>query len=446
MHSQWLVTLVLLFAAASPARGSILAQLTLAVQSGNPGDTLWYDVTLTNTSATDQIWLNGAGSTAGSPILTIDVSPFFLNAPLDLDPLTDSGIFTAFRVVNDPAAAPGPYTGSFVSIQGGPDGGAGSDFDDLVDIPFEVDVNAPTLATPEPSTFLMAALPLLFFFIARARRRSLARIAPLLLLAVLARAAEIKTVHFPSEDNHVQLVAYLFEPRTAGPHPAIVLLHGRAGAYSSLAKGVYDAQTLSKRHKDWGAFWAERGYYALLVDSFGPRNYPAGFPVGSYKDRPPEVSEQTVRPLDAYGALRYLRAMKGVIANRIAVQGWSNGAMTVLATLSDQAPGKLPNGFVAALAEYPGCSMDAVKGEYHAYAPILMLLAADDEEVNPRICEQFATRARAAGSALESHTYPGAGHNYDDPSPKKQSIAGNRDATEDTHRRAEAFFAQYLKP
>jgi carboxymethylenebutenolidase len=269
---------------------------------------------------------------------------------------------------------------------------------------------------------------------------------PSLLIAVLAHAAEIKTVHFQSEDHHTRLVGYLFEPQGPGPHAAIVLLHGRAGPYSSLAKGVYDANTLSKRHKEWGNFWAERGYYALLVDSFGPRGYPAGFPAGSYGDRPPEVSEQTVRPLDAYAALRYLRAQPDVIADRIGVQGWSNGAMTVLASMSDRAPGKPENGFRAALAEYPGCGMDAVKGEYRAYAPILLLVAADDEEVSPKICEQFARRAQGAGSPLEFHLYPGAGHNYDDPGQNKQSVPANRQAAEDTFRRAEAHFARQLKP
>jgi dienelactone hydrolase len=266
----------------------------------------------------------------------------------------------------------------------------------------------------------------------------------LLFIPLLAHAAEIKTVHFQSEDHKTRLVAYLFEPQGPAPHAAIVLLHGRAGPYSSLANGVYDATTLSKRHQEWGNFWAERGYYALLVDSFGPRGYPKGFPAGSYKDRPPELSEQTVRPLDAYGALRYLRAHKSVIADRIGVQGWSNGAMTVLATMSDEAPGRPADGFRAALAEYPGCGMDAVKGEYRSYAPILMLLAANDEEVNPEICQQFATRAKAAGSPLQVHVYPGAGHNYDDPGKSHQSVPANHKATEDTFRRAEAHFTKYL--
>ena len=262
-------------------------------------------------------------------------------------------------------------------------------------------------------------------------------------------AADVKTVHFQSEDRKTRLVGYLFEPSASGPHAAVVMLHGRAGPYSSLAKGVYTADTLSKRHKQWGAFWAERGYVALLVDSFGPRGYPQGFPRGSYEDRPQEVSEQTVRPLDAYGALRYLRTRRDIISDRIGVQGWSNGGMTVLVTMSDQAPGiERPtpeNGFRAALAEYPGCGMEAIKGRYHSYAPLLLMIASADEEVSPKICEAFARRAKASGSELESVVFDGAEHNFDDPGKKKQSNPANRHATEETMRRAEAFFARMLR-
>ncbi len=264
----------------------------------------------------------------------------------------------------------------------------------------------------------------------------------------VAWAAEPRTVHFKSEDHQTELVGYLFEPQTPGPHAAIVLLHGRAGAYSSLANGVYTAATLSKRHKAWGQFWAERNYVALLVDSFGPRGYPAGFPQGSYKDRPATVSEQTVRPLDAYAALLFLRRHPGIVKDRIGVQGWSNGGMTVLATMSDQAPGLAAAGagFRAALAEYPGCGMDAIKGSYHNYSPILMLLAGSDQEVNPKICQAFAERTRADGNQLEFHIFPGAEHNYDDPSKSKQSKPDDHAATEETYRRAEAFFSEKLRP
>ena len=261
-------------------------------------------------------------------------------------------------------------------------------------------------------------------------------------------SATPRTVHFESADHKTKLVGYVFEPTGPGLHPAIVLLHGRAGPYSSLAHGEYSAETLSKRHKEWGEFWAARNYIALLVDSFGPRGYPAGFAKGSYDERPPEVSEQTVRPLDAYGALMYLRKQSNVRKDHIGVQGWSNGGMTVLATMSDQSPGlPLPSGelgFRAAIAEYPGCGMDAIKGAYHAYAPMLLMIAGDDEEVSPKRCEEFAKRARADGNDLEVVVYPGAAHNFDDPSKSKQSIPANQQATEDAMRRAEAFFEIHL--
>jgi dienelactone hydrolase len=146
-------------------------------------------------------------------------------------------------------------------------------------------------------------------------------------------------VDFASLDGKTTLKGYLFFPTTPGPWPAVVMMHGRAGPYSAAAKGVYDASTLSLRHLQWGRFWAERGYLALHVDSFGPRGYPQGFPIGSYSRRPAEVDEQRVRPLDAYGALAWLRTRDDVIKDRIGLQGWSNGAMAALAILDQEAPG-----------------------------------------------------------------------------------------------------------
>lgn len=260
--------------------------------------------------------------------------------------------------------------------------------------------------------------------------------------------ADAETVHFQSEDGTTRLVGYLFRPAGGGRHAAVVLLHGRAGPYSSLAKRRYDASTLSKRHKEWGAFWAAHGYVALLVDSFGPRGFAGGFGRGSYSERPSEVSEQTVRPLDAYGALRYLRSRSDVDPARVGVQGWSNGGMTVLVTMSARAPGiRNPSpetGFRAALALYPGCRMEAVRGDYRPYAPLTMLIAGSDEEVSPEACETFAKKAKEGGADLHFHVYPGAEHNFDDPGRKKQSVPANERATEDAMRRAERFFGEQL--
>src|SRR5262245_11200880 len=174
-------------------------------------------------------------------------------------------------------------------------------------------------------------------------------------------------VTFLSADGRTALVGYLFKPATlpTGRVRAVVMMHGRAGAYSERANGVSDASTLSLRHKAWGREWAEAGYIALLVDGFGPRGYAQGFPRHSYESRPAELNEVTVRPLDAYGALGYLRSRPDVIAERVGLQGWSNGGSAAIATMAFDAPGitasTAATGFRAALVFYPACGL---KGQF----------------------------------------------------------------------------------
>jgi len=271
----------------------------------------------------------------------------------------------------------------------------------------------------------------------------------LLALSSLAVAAPPQTVRFPSADGQTELIGYLFLPAGGGRHPAVVLLHGRAGPYSSLAHGVYTAQTLSKRHEFWGELWAKRGFVTLLVDSFGPRGYWQGFPRGSYDERPSAVSEQTVRPLDAYGGLAYLRSRSDVMPDHVGLQGWSNGAMTALVTMSTRAPGingpSPETGFRAALVFYPGCGMAAVKGAYAPYAPIQMFVGTADEEVSAERCQTWESGVKSRGGTIDLVAYPGAEHDFDDPGKTKQSRPPNAAATQDAIRRSEAFFDQHLR-
>ena len=287
-------------------------------------------------------------------------------------------------------------------------------------------------------------------------RRCLAavRLAQAMSLAMLsigaARAMLPETVQFASADGGTTLTGYVFKPSGPAPYPAIVMLHGRSGLYSSLKRGIYSAETLSMRHTMWGELWASRGYVALLVDSFGPRGFPEGFPKHSYTRRPAEVSEALVRPYDAYGALGYLRARGDVVAGRVGVQGWSNGGMTVLSvmdTATRALKGAMPlNGFRAALALYPSCRTQEKQAGYKPYAPLLILSAAEDDEVSPRICRRFSDGARARGAPVEFVLYEGAHHSYDDPGKTRQSHEPNRIAMLDSQRRAEAFFREHLGP
>jgi dienelactone hydrolase len=274
-------------------------------------------------------------------------------------------------------------------------------------------------------------------------------------IAGLAAAhAEPATVYFASGDGTTQLVGYLFAPRTSGPHPAVVMLHGRAGPYSAnsnedctlVGKGISspcDASSLSKRHEAWGNYWSDHGYLALLPDSFGPRNKGHGFGRFSHGDPEREdVNERTVRPLDAEGALGYLRSRADVVPDHIFLQGWSNGASTALNVMYRQAT-KPSGGFRAAMAFYPGCGPRAlITGDYKASSPVTVFLGSDDEEVSKVSCHRVLDAARKGGSPIEIVDYAGATHDFDDPGKKRQAIEANQTALDDVLRRASGLFAR----
>lgn len=260
-------------------------------------------------------------------------------------------------------------------------------------------------------------------------------------------------VSFPSADGATTLTGYLFRPetRTAAQAPAVVMMHGRGGVYSSMANGNYSAATISRRHQEWGHLWASQGYFALMVDGFGPRGYPKGFPRFSYDQRPKELDEVTVRPLDAYGALIFLRKRTDVARDRIVLQGWSNGASAVLAAMSArEAPGLGPltpdNGFRAALAFYPACGL---KGQFadglKPYAPVRVFHGTADEEVSPRRCEGLVALSGKRNVDIQIVLYKDAVHGFDDPGRKRQSDAANAAAKADATAKALAFVADAMK-
>lgn len=256
-----------------------------------------------------------------------------------------------------------------------------------------------------------------------------------------------QTVRFPSADGRTALTGYLFSPFGAGPHPAMVLLHGRAGLYSSRVNAQCtqigpaipspcDATTLSARHRAWAAYWLARGYLVLLVDSFGPRGVAHGF--GRHTHGTPQraaVNELSVRPLDAEGALTWLAGRDDVDPRRIMLQGWSNGGSTALNVMQRQAQRPAGNpSFAAALVFYPGCGPQALLSRTPEIdKPIQVLLGAADAEVSPLTCQRVLRHAipiRQASAPVVT-LYPGATHDFDDPERARQAIDANRAARQD---------------
>lgn len=269
------------------------------------------------------------------------------------------------------------------------------------------------------------------------------------MLATLAQPSLAQErVTFPSADGKTTLTGYVFMPaKRAAQMPAVVMMHGRGGAYSKAAKGRYDASTISQRHRMWGNLWAANGYVAVLVDGFGPRGYPAGFPRFSYSMRPDAVNEVTVRPLDAYGALAWLRTRKDIDGDRIGLHGWSNGGGAALATMAAGtgfAPSSL-KGFKAALAFYPNCRLHGRFDQgYRIYAPVRVFHGTADEETSFRRCRALVERGRRGGGDIEITLYPGAVHGFDDPGRARQANPANAKATADAIAQSLRFFADQL--
>src|SRR5262249_49598501 len=261
-------------------------------------------------------------------------------------------------------------------------------------------------------------------------------------------------VNFPSADGKTSLIGYVFAPAQprAARAPAVVMMHGRAGPYSTNVKksGPYNASTLSKRHKMWGQSWSALGYVAVLVDGFAPRGYPGGFGQGTYSDRPDVVNEVTVRPLDAYGALAYLRTRSDVAGDRVGLQGWSNGGSAALVTAAVDAPRLAEHPPAPRLRSPPPLSFtaggashrrSAPKG-YRPYPPVLASHGMSDDETAYWRCEQLVARSRTLGGDISIKLYPGASHSFDDPG--RQNVPANKAATADAFASSEALFERIL--
>lgn len=264
--------------------------------------------------------------------------------------------------------------------------------------------------------------------------------------AVPAEAVEFRTLDTATG----KVDGYLFRPRNVtGKAPAVVLMHNRDGLYSSRAEGDYKASTLSPRNKAWAQFWAGRGYYVLLVDSYAARGYPQGMADIPVKERPESVDDVNARPLDAYGALQYLRKIPEVDGDRIGLMGLAAGGSAVLATMADDKPGDMRKlGFRAGIAVSPFCTLRKRfdKNGYKPYAGVRLFMGAADQTSSPDTCKGLVERSRKKGGDVELTVYPGASHGFEEPGKRNQARPENAAATEGLRAAAASFFEQALTP
>jgi dienelactone hydrolase len=195
----------------------------------------------------------------------------------------------------------------------------------------------------------------------------------------------------------VTVKAYLRLPeQVRDRYPAVIVVHTIAG-YRDANEG-YVAAELRKA-----------GFATLTYDSFAARGTTGVALSGSAGYLPIGVA-------DAYAALRLLSGVPIIDADRIAIIGFSYGGevahLAAFETLRLALnPG--PVRFAAHVAFYPGGNFGAI-AEPGAYtgAPVLMLLAAKDDNLPVTKIESYLAYARAAGAPapIETVIYPDAYH------------------------------------
>ena len=214
--------------------------------------------------------------------------------------------------------------------------------------------------------------------------------AALLLWLGVGMAGAGALITFPNVNENAQpslLPGYLAKPDGSGPFPAVVILHGCGGFFSSYASVADDLR------------W--EGYVVLAVDSLGPRGIPDAC-----------VDGLIAQAIDAFAALAYLSKQSFVDPSRIAVLGYSMGGSSALMDVEPDFIGKLFSGsFAAAIAYYPWCKdRSAIVS-----SPTMILIGADDDWTPAAYCREMVARPRDGGAALDLTIYPGAHHAFDNP-------------------------------
>jgi dienelactone hydrolase len=198
-------------------------------------------------------------------------------------------------------------------------------------------------------------------------------------------------------------VATLYLPRASGAGtpprsvPAVVLLHGAGGV-------------LAAREHTYGRQFAAMGAAALVIDVFGARRDRAT----GFTERLLEITE-SMAIADAYAGLRFLRQRLEIDPARVALIGFSYGAMATMYALNAGVAALMAPGgerFAAHAAFYGPCIARFAEPRTTG-APLLILYGTGDALIDPARCEAFAADARRGGSSVEVIAYPGALHQWD---------------------------------
>jgi dienelactone hydrolase len=193
--------------------------------------------------------------------------------------------------------------------------------------------------------------------------------------------------------------AQLLRPQGPGPFPTVIALHGCGGLFNR-------EDDLAKRETDWADRLVGAGYAVLFPDSFTARGFRQICTVHDRKIFPKDRAD------DVAAAVEWLAKKPYIDSKRLALMGWSHGAMTALWAVRQGFMGDGPQ-IKAAIAFYPGCREIARQADWHPRLPLTILIGAADDWTQPVPCRELAQR-----EGFKLIAYPDAYHGFDAPNSK----------------------------
>jgi dienelactone hydrolase len=200
-----------------------------------------------------------------------------------------------------------------------------------------------------------------------------------------------------------------FPPGPAAKVPVVVLIHGSGG----VGPGV----------EGWARALNDAGIAAFILDTFTGRGI-----VSTVENQ--DQLHSLAMMVDAYRALDVLAAHPRIRADRIAVMGFSKGAVASVFSASDRfrtAYGSSMR-FAAHIGLYTPCNTRFDGDTKVARVPIRLFHGITDDYVSIGPCREFVAELKSAGVDVLLTEYPDSQHAFDNPNsprlvdiPKAQS-------------------------
>jgi dienelactone hydrolase len=177
--------------------------------------------------------------------------------------------------------------------------------------------------------------------------------------------------------------------------PAVVLVHGSGGVGGNVI--------------DWANELQRLGIAVFVLDSFTGRGV-----VSTVADQ--SLVSSVAMLFDAYRALEILAKHPRIDPERIAIMGFSKGAIaSTYASLErfQKMHGPAAASFAAYVSLYAPCNTEFTGDTAVAKKPIRFFHGAADDYVPAGPCRDYVARLKAAGADASLAEYPGAHHAFD---------------------------------